>query len=563
MAAAPYFADQRKRASPMLGKLGLLWRTIRHLRPIQIFARVWIRTRRPKPKLAPPPTHGTTAGQYVSVARRNASLIGPTQWRFLNCDGDLGEIGWQDEQRPLLWRYNQHYFDDLNAHDAHERSVWHAQLIDIWIAENPPAKGTGWAPYPTSLRIVNWVKWALQGNTFNPKTSHSLAVQTRWLAQRIEWHLLGNHLFANAKALVHAGLFFQGAEADRWLNRGLKIIETQIAEQILPDGGQFELTPMYHALAVEDLLDLINILRSHHHRLTTPQHIKLLDICQNTIPAMLKWLATTSHPDGRISFFNDAAFDIAPENSELFEYALRLGFDRPTAQYAAVTDLTDSGLCRLTYGNAVIIIDFAAIGPSYLPGHAHADSLSFEMSLFGQRLFVNSGTSTYATGPQRSHERGTATHNTVVVEQQNSSEIWAGFRVGARAHIQERHIAQNNDAVIASAKHDGYRRLFNGLDHHREFRLTQNSLCVADHITKPRSAQAMFHLHPAIKIRDAQSCGGTLELPNGQIVAYDSHGSPIDVIESPWHPEFGRVERAFCLVVNFVSSDVCFTVNWD
>ena len=37
----------------------------------------------------------------------------------------------------------------------------------------------------------------------------SLAVQARWLVHRLEWHLLGNHLLANAKALGE-GLAEQG-----------------------------------------------------------------------------------------------------------------------------------------------------------------------------------------------------------------------------------------------------------------------------------------------------------------------------------------------------------------
>ena len=29
---------------------------------------------------------------------------------------------------------------------------------------------------------------------------HEVTIQSRWLAKRLEWHLLGNHLLANAKA---------------------------------------------------------------------------------------------------------------------------------------------------------------------------------------------------------------------------------------------------------------------------------------------------------------------------------------------------------------------------
>ena len=65
-------------------------------------------------------------------------------------------------------------------------------------------------------------------------------MQARWLARRVEWHLLANHLFVNAKALVFAGLFFEGPEADRWLSTGISILREEIDEQILPDGAQFE-----------------------------------------------------------------------------------------------------------------------------------------------------------------------------------------------------------------------------------------------------------------------------------------------------------------------------------
>ncbi|MEA1922030.1 MAG: hypothetical protein U9N63_05180, partial [Pseudomonadota bacterium] len=38
----------------------------------------------------------------------------------------------------------------------------------------------------------------------------SLAIQVRYLRKRLEYHLLGNHPFANGKALVFAGLFLLG-----------------------------------------------------------------------------------------------------------------------------------------------------------------------------------------------------------------------------------------------------------------------------------------------------------------------------------------------------------------
>ena len=191
---------------------------------------------------------------------------------------------------PKLWRYNLHYFDDLNAQDAAGRAALHAALLAQWVRENPPARGTGWEPYPTSLRIVNWIKWALAGNELPAECLHSLAVQARHLARRLELHLLGNHLFANAKALVFAGLFFAGDEAQGWLDTGMAILAREVPEQILADGGQFERSTMYHALACEDMLDLINVMRAYGAPVPADWPV---------IAARMKdWLAAMCHPDG-------------------------------------------------------------------------------------------------------------------------------------------------------------------------------------------------------------------------------------------------------------------------
>src|SRR5262249_39544867 len=132
-----------------------------------------------------------------------------------------------------------------------------------WIEENRVGQGNGWEPYPLSLRIVNWIKWALAGNELGVVAVQSLAVQTHYLVRRLEWHLLGNHLFANAKALIFAGVFFRGSEADSWRSKGLNILARQLPEQLLADGGHFELSPLYHSRIQEDLLDLVNLARTY------------------------------------------------------------------------------------------------------------------------------------------------------------------------------------------------------------------------------------------------------------------------------------------------------------
>jgi uncharacterized heparinase superfamily protein len=511
-----------------------LWRTARHLKPVQIYGRLWFRLARPRPDLSAPPPLRSVSGPWQPPARRQPSLTGPGMFLFLNEAGGLDDHGWDDPARPKLWRYNQHYFDDLNAQGACQRTDWHRALIADWIAANPPGKGTGWEPYPTSLRIINWVKWATAGNVLTEESTQSLAIQTRWLTRRMEWHLLGNHLFGNAKALVCAGLHFEGPEAARWLKSGLSILAREIPEQILPDGGQFELSPMYHSIAVEDMLDLINIARVYGRA-------DLADGWSARVPAMLDWLITMCHPDDDVAFFNDTAIGISPATGEILDYAVRLGF-APPAYAGEIRHLPYSGYARLTAGSAVLLADLARIGPDYLPGHAHADTLSFELSLHGRRVIVNSGTSVYGLGPERLRQRGTAAHSTLMIDRQDSSEVWSGFRVGRRARPYDVNVRRDGVALVAEGAHDGYRHLRGAPIHRRRWQLEEDSLVVIDAVegNGRHQIEMRFHLAPglqavvgsdgAIKVKDAQGCS---------ILALATTGGAAEVAPSSWHPQFG------------------------
>src|SRR5262245_42153812 len=111
--------------------LGRLWRTMRWLKAGQVVGRVGFRLQRPHPDLREPPplrhvVHADDAGpaRWVVPPEREASLLSPTRFRLLGVEHDLDTIGWDDSKVPLLWRYNQHYFDDLNASGAETRRDW-------------------------------------------------------------------------------------------------------------------------------------------------------------------------------------------------------------------------------------------------------------------------------------------------------------------------------------------------------------------------------------------------------------------------------------------------------
>lgn len=522
-----------------LETLSRYWNTVRWLRPVQIYGRVWFRLHRPIPDLRPAPALRPRAGARIHCARA-ASMTGSESFRFLNVEHRIATASdWNRADWPKLWLYNAHYFDDLAAADAAARVPWHRALVARWVVENPPGRGIGWEPYPTSLRIVNWVKWALAGNAFDDPVRHSLAVQTRFLRGRLERHLLGNHLWANAKALVFAGTFFEGAEADFWRLEGLALLGRELQEQILADGGHFERSPMYHAIVLEDLLDLLQLARAYPALFTREAIVAWRD----RVLRMHRWLRVMTLPDGGISFFNDAAFDIAPTLAALTEYAATLSVACDLAPLADIEALAESGYVRLQIGPAVMIADVGEIGPDHLPGHAHADTLSFELSLLGQRLLVNGGTSTYEVSAERRRQRGTAAHNTVTVDTADSSEVWSSFRVARRARPLDVAWGREGDALWLSAGHDGYRRLPGKVIHRRQWRLDPKGLAVKDQLEgRYKTAEARFHVSP------------------GQRFAWTIEGGSGSLAPATWHPRFG--ESMACQVLSVTPIAAAWTTHF-
>jgi uncharacterized heparinase superfamily protein len=538
-------------------QVSLYWHTLRYLRPVQFYGRLWFLLFQPKPNLRSAPLRALPYGLWQIPARRLVSMTGPQSWVFLNKAGHLAEIGWDGPQREKLWRYNQHYFDDLNALGAPNRRKWHITLIRNWMVNHPPSAGTGWEPYPLSLRVVNWIKWSLGGGELSREAEHSLAVQVRWLIGRLENHLLGNHLFANAKALVMAGLYFDGPEADEWLAKGLRILAHEVPEQFLSDGGHFERSTMYHSLVLEDMLDLVNVTRCFVNRLSLSQRQQTANWPQLAY-CMYAWLQAICHPDKEISFFNDAAFDVAPSLEELGAYVRKVLVDvKPTqTQSSSILHLKDSGYVRLNYDSTVALLDVAPVGPDYLPGHAHADTLSFELSVAGRRVLVNSGTSCYGTSVERLRQRGTAAHNTVVVDGKDSSEVWASFRVARRAYpgsLQIEFLADTG-ATKVSCAHNGYTRLRGNPIHHRTWLMDKRSLTVIDRIEGlHQTAEARFHFHPEINVQiELNQAKGSALLLDGILFSWYAEHGKARLESSTWHPRFGQSLENQCLVVKLV-----------
>ena len=499
--------DSRRRSTA----LGRYWRTVRHLRPVQVhdrFVRHLPRLDAHPGGAVPRPAHG----RWIGAGPRDTVFTGPDQVRLLHREARLGN--WDPPELPRLWRYHLHYFDDIE-------SPHFAAIARRWIVENPSGSGPGWEPYPLSRRIPNWIAWILRGNEPCAGMLASLADQAGAMERQLEYHLLGNHLLANLRALIFAGCFFPNRAS--WFARGCLEFSRELDDQLLPGGAHAERSPMYHALILTDLLDLVALDRVYPGVIAT-RHV---DHWRQSAGAMLAWLRRMLHPDGTIAFFQDAAFDMAPSPGMIFEYAQRLGVD------PAASGRDHSGYARLELPGTVLLADVAGPGPAHQPGHAHAGALSFELSHRGHRFLVNSGTSTYEPGPERNYERSTEAHNTLRLDGRDQSEMWAAFRVGRRAAVVE----HGRTAIEIDASHNGYAPVL----HRRRWQLEATEVRIEDEVHGPgkHGIEILFHFHPGIAIVRDGHCF-TCRHPNGAAIRLHAPAGTNATIEtSNWRPEFG------------------------
>jgi uncharacterized heparinase superfamily protein len=496
-----------------------------------------------------------TSPRYMSsqMAERGA-------FTFLGMKGDVScAADWNRSDRSKLWLYNLHYLDDLNAVEADARFEENCWLVNRWVSDNKIGVGNGWEPYPLSLRLVNLIKWLSRNKINDSSWVGSVEIQAYALSLKLERHLLANHLFENAKSLVFAGAFFSGDHAERWLNKGLCLLDVEIREQFLDDGGNYELSPMYHSIMLWGICDLLLLAQITD----IPQLLERVGHWQQVLEKGMHWLSCMIHPDRNVSFFNDCAIGVAPNYKDLKGYSSLVGcLIEPCAEiFPSLFNLKDSGyvVIRPCEG-ATLIMDVGNIGPSYQPGHAHADTLSFEFSVYSKRLIVNSGTSEYGNSPERSRQRGTPAHNTICVNGINSSDVWAGFRVGRRAKPFGLSLERVDDRHEIRCSHDGYRFLSDGVIHTRTWTVAPGVLTVFDEVVgSVDHAIAYFHLHPDVKIVG----DGVLQLGEGELIRFSVSTANFEIQKSSWHPFFGSSVECLCIAVALHGSFSRVEFNWD
>lgn len=514
----------------MLDQLSKYYHTLKHTRPIQIWYRIKRIIIKPRIKSFPGSFPSNFPDEQIGLQlspsiSSHKSWITDNHFRFLNLEHRFGQkIDWNYPQYGKLWTYNLCYFEYL-CQDGFSKQKG-LELIRDFIIQEKTIKD-GLESFPTALRIIFWIKFLVAHQISDDTINRFLYRQVRMLSAAPEYHLLGNHLLENGFSLLFGGAYFRDKKI---IQQATSILKKELEEQILSDGAHFELSPMYHSILLYRILDCINLTNNNPGVFSRDSNILLTQKAE----MQLAWLRNIKFNDDSLPQLNDCAPDIAPSVKALFNYAERLQI-KPVE-----IALGDSGYRKFMGTNYEALIDVGNIGPDYIPGHAHSDTLNILIHHQGTALLVDTGTSTYEKNQTRQQERSTAAHNTVMVDDKEQSEIWSGFRVARRAKITKLNIEGHK----TTASHDGYQHL--GISHERTFLFEDKKITIEDKVIGGKSAVAFFHFHPKRAIRKEDN---TIKGDFG-FLAFD-RAQKISLETYSFAEGFNRTKKASRLAITF------------
>ena len=531
--------------------------TIKDLKLIQIIGRIKFNLIKPKIKLKKRfiKTNNVASYEIFSFIKKKEFYIKEKKYFNLYILNKIFtfkfNVNWNYSKINKLSLYHINYFNFINSNKNYMDKI-NTELVEDWITKNKSYNTISLEPYVTSLRIVNWIKWSISNCYTERFFLDSLVNQALWLSKRIEYHIQGNHLISNAKALIFVGLFLKDQKFNQIYTKGINLLNKELKKQILPDGAHFERSPMYHSLIIEDLLDIICIHKTYNKK----YDLKILEY----IDKMIDWYEDIIHIDNDIPFFNDSCLDNSPTYDQIIKfYADVIGVSRKKIINNQIKLLKDSGFFIYKKNDVSFIMNVGDIKPREQPGHSHADTNSFELSVFGQRIFVNTGISTYDINKRRLFERSTKAHNTVEINNLNSSDVWSSFRVGKKAKVINQNLVigeQGQYKIICS--HNGYKSLFKNIIHTRSCTISNTKLIIEDSINKNyKEAISRLYLHPDIKLVNQE-----LILPNKKSINIKTKNCILKVVKSYWSRSFNEEIENICLEYKILEKKSKIEIIW-
>ena len=251
-------------------------------------------------------------------------------------------------------------------------------LIGQWLRRNARYREPAWLPQIMARRLIHIFahgRFVVINSDllWRSKLFVSLREQSRMLARICQEAPDGMPRFEAAAALALSGICLE--DNSQRLAAGLARLETEIARQILPDGGHIGRSPETLAHVYRLIVMVMGVLISGGYEVP-----KFLRNAHDRIAPMIRFFR---HGDGALALFNGGSEGDASMIAGL------LAYDEVRGQPFAYA--RHSGYHRLVSGHTLALFDCGRPPPGAFSAGAHAGCLAFELSAGAQRIVVNCG----------------------------------------------------------------------------------------------------------------------------------------------------------------------------
>jgi hypothetical protein len=422
----------------------------------------------------------------------------------------------------VTWEKNRHHHLTILAiaYALTKEDKYSAEVADQildWIQQNPYLIGVNWThPLEQGIRLMAWV-WCerlLRGSENyervfgrNSPVWASIYHHQEFIAKT---HSRGssanNHLIGEM-----AGLFIASTawpifdKSPDWQKLSHQILEQEIIKQTFPCGINRELAFSYHLFVLEFfILALIEAERAG---------IPFSDTYQTYVKRMLEVMPQLTDVGGNLPRYGDGDEGMAiqlqahgerrdawlyrvgrellnaevPVSDEGAVAAKLLGFGSPPSGLNPIKNsfaFEEAGLYvlvarRSTPKELFVLADAGPHGYLSIAAHAHADALSFTLSIGGRPILIDPGTYVYHTDWYwRRYFRSTKAHNTAVIDGLDQSTQAGPFLWTSKAKTTVHGWEVSDMGATLVAAHNGYARI--GVTHQRRLELDGQVLTVLD-----------------------------------------------------------------------------------
>ena len=487
-------------------------------------------------------------------ARRGDSII-RGKFDFAGESIETTDQPWQLKQRSGAWLIKLHSFDwlgDLRADGGEHARERARELIGGWVESNGRWRLLPWRPDVLAARLINWLThaefvFADREGQLAKAWLDIVARQTRHLRRVAplvdgapERLLVFKALIYGSLCLAHERLRLQ-----KWTAALVREVETQIA----PDGGHVSRSPAVEFETFRHLIDVREVLRA--------AQAEVPEAVQNAIDRVAPMVRFFRHGDGGLCLFNDS--------NEGENWLIDVALSRSEARGKPLASAPHTGFERVAVNRTLVVMDTGTVPQPRFDCHAHAGTLSFELSVGKDRMIVNCGAYIGGRRDWRMAQRRTAAHSTVTINDHDSSEILPGALIGERPRSVAAERVEADGNIWIDARLTGYAGIPESIHQRRLYvTATGGDLRGEDTLSgcgnQPISVR--FHLHPSVKASSVQDGGSVLlRLPSGGW-RFRATGGETSLQESVYLGVAGEAKRCEQIVVSAATQGGHAQIKW-